>query len=559
MYPEAKGKTISPFVGCKHDCVYCLAEGTLILTADLIWKPIEEIMIGEKIVGFDEFGHRHLKKGTVIGKQKHPSKLMKINTEKGSVECSPVHPWLVGSRWVLTRKLKEGDAIRWLSKPTSETFDMNHEYREGYLAGAIKADGFIRKRPESTRFRLAVRNEEFLATVYAYLLREEISCRLKWVNLGRTGKCLAVVTSKSESIDKITKIVDLKAGRPIGFMRGFLAGIFDGEGSYSRGVFRIVNADEEIIRFTQLCLEELGFDYVLEEWKDRPFTLRLKGGLPEVIRFFSTTYPRIAHKKDIFDTSFRVKSPRITSIEVIKYGTTFDLTTSTATLIANGFASHNCDLSFKRQMRRRKKYCLDCYHYTPHAHLERIVRLDGKWVPPPRTKPGEFIFLCDFADVTFAPREVMELIIGWMRHYSDRTFLLQSKNPECFHPYSFPENVILGVTIETDKVYFNTPSRYTSYNQISRAPLTIRRFVDMLSVKHPRKLVIIEPILDFNLETLVAWIKAIKPEAVYMGYDSHGKANKLPEPPLKKFDQLKAELEKITEVRVKLRRKAWYE
>jgi len=218
-----------------------------------------------------------------------------------------------------------------------------------------------------------------------------------------------------------------------------------------------------------------------------------------------------------------------------------------------------CDVTFKRQMKRRKKYCMDCYWYVPHAHLERI-RKDGKWIAPPKTAPNEFIFLCDFSDVCYAPKEVMQIIIQWTEHYPDRTFLLQSKNPECFRQYKFPKNVILGTTIETNKIFFNTPSKYDYYKQISKAPFPINRFVSMVMLSHPRKLITVEPILDFDLSVMLSWIRAIKPEITYMGYDSHPKVNKLPEPKLKKFDELKERLEKLNlEVRVKLRRKAWWE
>jgi len=217
-----------------------------------------------------------------------------------------------------------------------------------------------------------------------------------------------------------------------------------------------------------------------------------------------------------------------------------------------------CDSSFKRQMKRRKKACSDCYNYIPHSHLERIIKGE-KWVPPPKTEPNEFIFLCDFADVTFAPEDVMQTIIDWTLQYRDRTFLIQSKNPRCFHQYIFPFNVILGTTIETNREVFDTPSEYLFYRAISKAPLPIMRYRDMVNLMHQRKLITNEPILDFDLDVLVSWIKEIKPEVVYIGYDSHPDKNKLPEPPLWKFDLLKSELEKFTEVRVKERRKAWWE
>ncbi len=50
---------------------------------------------------------------------------------------------------------------------------------------------------------------------------------------------------------------------------GFLAGIFDAEGSCSRGVLRISNSDPLIIRWTESCLRALGFRIVTENLTDR--------------------------------------------------------------------------------------------------------------------------------------------------------------------------------------------------------------------------------------------------------------------------------------------------
>jgi len=213
-----------------------------------------------------------------------------------------------------------------------------------------------------------------------------------------------------------------------------------------------------------------------------------------------------------------------------------------------------CVPSFQRQAKRQRKRCVKCYNYEPHFHPERLKDY------LPRTKPDEFIFLCDMGDVAFAKPEWLKLIIEHeVRRYPDRTFLIQSKNPACFEPFSglYPENLILGVTIETNKVEFDTPSKYRNYQERSKAPLPEQRYKAMVKLNHSRKLVTIEPILDFDLPILVSWIREIKPEAVYVGYDNHN--CKLPEPLKWKTLKLIEELKKFTEVRRKTIRKAWFE
>ena len=43
--------TINPYRGCSHACVYCLAGDTPILLADGSTCPLEELAVGDRIVG----------------------------------------------------------------------------------------------------------------------------------------------------------------------------------------------------------------------------------------------------------------------------------------------------------------------------------------------------------------------------------------------------------------------------------------------------------------------------------------------------------------------------
>jgi hypothetical protein len=75
-----------------------------------------------------------------------------------------------------------------------------------------------------------------------------------------------------------------------------------------------------------------------------------------------------------------------------------------------------------------------------------------------------------------------------------------------------------------------------------------------------RTYITIEPIMDFDMGEMLSWIDKIQPEFVYIGYNSRDSAKKhLPEPSLAKTEALISVLEKITEVRLKLIRKAWWE
>jgi hypothetical protein len=76
------------------------------------------------------------------------------------------------------------------------------------------------------------------------------------------------------------------------------------------------------------------------------------------------------------------------------------------------------------------------------------------------------------------------------------------------------------------------------------------RYLAMKESGHPRKSVTHEPIMDFDVDTMVKWDVEIKPEVVWVGYDSHGCG--LPEPPVEKFDLL---VEKLKEAGLRVIKK----
>jgi len=198
-----------------------------------------------------------------------------------------------------------------------------------------------------------------------------------------------------------------------------------------------------------------------------------------------------------------------------------------------------CKPSFQQQLKRQKHRCLRCYYYIPHLHEERLDRIPS----------SKIIFVCGDGDISFCPTWFTEEIIDRIKQHNKRCphkiYYFQSKYPKYFERFldQFPENVFLLTTLETN--------RDKGYKQISRAPVPSIRFQQFLELDYPRKIVTIEPIMDFDLEEFVDWMKQIKPQAVYIGYNSRPKQVQLPEPPQEKFWKLAWELDKFTNVIIK--------
>lgn len=202
-----------------------------------------------------------------------------------------------------------------------------------------------------------------------------------------------------------------------------------------------------------------------------------------------------------------------------------------------------CKKSFQAQMKRQKHNCIKCYNYEPHFHEERLKQ------SLKNTKGDEFIWCCSSGDIYFAKPKWIFKIIERIKELP-QTFFFQSKEPKVFYDYDFPENVILGITLESNRWY----------KEISDAPPPFERMKVFYDLKYPRKFITIEPILDFDFSIFLGWLRELNPERVYIGYDTkktwwmEGKEKvylRKYEPRLHKTRNLIHELKRFTKVKTK--------
>jgi hypothetical protein len=121
----------------------------------------------------------------------------------------------------------------------------------------------------------------------------------------------AIRTHARLKVELIRQLIAWPSRAPLSWALGFLAGIFDAEGSYSDGGIRISNTDGEIISWVGRCLQTLNFRFVIEHVPrvhTKPIdVVRITGGLREDLRFFHTTDSAITRKRSI--VGHAVKSP----------------------------------------------------------------------------------------------------------------------------------------------------------------------------------------------------------------------------------------------------------
>jgi DNA repair photolyase len=155
----------------------------------------------------------------------------------------------------------------------------------------------------------------------------------------------AIRTGVTSKVEAIRELCAWPAQPSADWSKGFLAGVFDAEGSFS-GSLRIANTNALLVRMTVSCLRRFGFTFRLERTSQLNglVYIRLLGGLREALRFFHTTDTAITRRRDIVGTAIKSNAPlHVVSIEPLgKRIEMFDITTGTGDFIANGVVSHNC-------------------------------------------------------------------------------------------------------------------------------------------------------------------------------------------------------------------------
>jgi DNA repair photolyase len=234
--------------------------------------------------------------------------------------------------------------------------ESSSDYRRGYLCGMIRGDGHLRSRQYVRAngrpwvhhfFRLALVDGEALARTQQFLTDAEVETAafVFSQSIRARREVRAIRTQTRIGVERIEELIRWPLSPSDDWRKGFLAGIFDAEGSCSGPVLRISNGNRLMLDWTAACLGHFGFDHVEEPPRPNGVScIRVRGGLRERLRFFHLTDPAITRKRTVQGIALTSDAKtRVASIEPLGMAMRlYDITTGTGDFIANGVVSHNC-------------------------------------------------------------------------------------------------------------------------------------------------------------------------------------------------------------------------
>jgi hypothetical protein len=152
---------------------------------------------------------------------------------------------------------------------------------------------------------------------------------------------------------------------------------------------------------------------------------------------------------------------------------------------------------------------------------------------------GNTIFVCSSIDLFAFNIDSLDRdkVLKRALLFAENTYLWHTKNPWlAVRTLQERNNFILCVTMETNRVYRDAMGY--CLDPFERA--------EDISFYRGRKMIAIEPVMDFDTAQFAGLIRKCNPEQVNIGADSGH--NGLPEPPKEKLLALITELEKFTTV-----------
>jgi len=355
-HPDTRFVGLSGTITGRSLLDYCLAPGMRVLTSDLRWVPIEDLTVGQELVGFDETLSRSckLKPSVVEGVKVLQKRRLRITTTRGTVVCSADHGW-VRCAYPHTPIFAPdvyppvpGKLPRNVQRTHRGERAASSPFQALVTAKGVRYEGPVRATMEEAARDAA----ELRAKHNPRLYDEQGNARVR--SQGRVTKHWA-------------QAKDLEVGQEIAFYvepwgydatreGGYVAGLLDGEGwvcrpsgNYVGGIVGFAQKPGPVLDAYCEGLARRGFTFSKHERKGGVVIVLPTGEAPS-LRLLGMFRPLRLLKKSRMCWEGKQywgknsEKATILKIEDLGAGPVVAVQTSTKTFIAEGFLSHNCHL-----------------------------------------------------------------------------------------------------------------------------------------------------------------------------------------------------------------------
>lgn len=343
----------------------CIGEGTAVLMADGRWHHASDLVVGNRVYGTVRAKRRRYIETLIVAHRHVVQRAVRVVLADGTeLIAGSDHSLLTYRGWKHVTGTEQGLERRphltiraqllgtgRFAAPVRGTAG----YRQGYLCGLLRGDGHLGSYVCTRRgkanwikhgFRLALTDCEALDRAREYLAAAGVVVTEFQFQrpLPNRRPLMALGNQTRAGVERIRHIIRWPSAPSRAWRAGFLAGIFDAEGSCGpRNALRIGNTDPEILAWIESCLGHFGFDSVRELTgnENGMAYIRLRGGLVEKFRFFHTTDPAITRKRTIAGLAFQSAADlRVVRVERLGRALRMSkIATECGDLITNGLVS----------------------------------------------------------------------------------------------------------------------------------------------------------------------------------------------------------------------------
>lgn len=349
---------------CNLECHWCFVDGTQIRTKTDS-KNISEIVIGDTILGVNLPNTKDTMKTidltkvlNINSRLEHVWKLILIDGTE--LIGTKDHPILInnGYRPMFRNlgKLKPGVKVYKLQDCGYGI--INDDYKKGWLAGYWNGDGsfYTQIRPNKKTLQNKCRSisidEEINERNFEFCHDLGVNVRVVKHKSSRSfktgGHYCNAITSTSDSVTlKLKAIVNTDIDSH-DWYRGYIAGIFDAEGSFDGNSLRIAQlTNQKTINRIKNCLEKLNIKF---SQKDEGFNICCG---KFAAQYFDKYLNCVCKRKFEKFLPLGINACEQIEVESVKYigkERVFNLTTESSTFIANDILVHNCDTKWSNNL-----------------------------------------------------------------------------------------------------------------------------------------------------------------------------------------------------------------